>query len=88
METRILKQVKMFDIKAYGQTLSGHGYTDTIPTLTWAEEQIWESDDKCQLLLNNAIAEWQDKQKKNPWNTPLKQPELMVYWQTVKIFND
>ena len=31
MITRTLKQMKVFDIRACSQTLSGHGYCDEIP---------------------------------------------------------
>ncbi len=88
METRILKQVKVFDIKALGETLFGHGYSDTVPDMVWAEEQIWESEEKCQSLLKGAILEWQKQKKKHPWATPSEEPKLIVYWRTTEIINN
>jgi hypothetical protein len=84
MVTRTLKQVKVFDIKAYGQTLSGHGYFDEIPGITWNLGQVWESEEECARLLKAAVADWEDRRNKNPWGTTDHKPELVVYWQTLE----
>jgi hypothetical protein len=88
MVTRTLEQVKVFDIKAHGQTLSGHGYCDQIPGLTWVNGQTWESEEECVRLLNAAIADWEDRRNKNPWGTTDHKPELVVYWKTIKVIEE
>ena len=85
MMTRTLKQVKMFDVKAKGQTLISHGYYEKIPGITWVEKRIWESDAECERCLNEAIKDWNERHKKNGWDTTDKEPEVIVYWETIEI---
>lgn len=83
MITRTLTQVKVFDVKASGEVIGGQGWFDTIPGLNWAEAQVWESDAECERLLNEAIADWQERRNKNPWGTTPRKPELIIYWKTI-----
>lgn len=77
MVTRTLKQVKVFNIRAYSQTLSGHGYYDEIPGITWNLGQVWESDEECARLLEAAIADWENRRtKKSLGELPVTNPSL------------
>lgn len=84
MITRTLKQMKVFDIRACSQTLSGHGYCDEIPGITWAKGQVWESEEECARLLKEAFADWEERRNKNPWGTTGHEPKLNVYWETIE----
>lgn len=84
MITRILKQVKVFDISAPGQVLSGHGYCDYINGITWFSKCIWESDEKCNQLLEKAILDWKERRDNNPWGTTSNKPKIHTYWVTVE----
>lgn len=88
MMTRTLKQVKVFDIKAYGQTLSGHGYFDEIPGIIWNNGRVWESEEECDRLLNAAINDWKNRRNANPWGTTGHKPELKVYWKTIAVVEE
>lgn len=85
MITRTLTQVKVFDVKAHGEVIGGHGWSDSIPGLNWVNGQVWESDAECERCLNEAITDWRNRRNKNPWGTTYHKPELVVYWQTVDI---
>lgn len=85
MITRTLKQVKVFDVKARGTTLMGHGWSENIPELIWVNGQIWESDTECDKCLQSAIEDWERRLKDNPWNTTNYKPQVFVYWQTIAI---
>ena len=85
MITRTLKQVKVFDVKARGTTLMGHGWSESIPGLTWVNGQIWESDAECDQCLQSAVEDWEHRLKDNPWGTTTNKPQVSVYWQTIAI---
>lgn len=85
MITRTLTQIKVFDIKARSEMVGGHGWSDSIPGLTWANGQAWESDAECERCLNEAIADWQNRRNENPWGTTSHKPELVIYWQTIAV---
>lgn len=85
MITRTLKQVKVFDIKAKSELLIGHGFSHLLPEIQWVKEQIWESEEECNKLLQEAITDWENRQKTNSLEITPNKPELIIYWQTVKI---
>lgn len=85
MITRTLTQVKVFDVKAHGDVVGGHGWSESIPGLSWVNGQVWESDAECERCLNEAIADWQNRRDKNPWGTTSHKPELVIYWQTIAV---
>lgn len=85
MITRTLTQVKVFDIKAQGDMIGGHGWSDFISGLTWVNGQVWESDSECERCLNEAIADWQNRREKNPWGTTSYKPEITIYWKTITV---
>lgn len=87
MITRVLEQVKVFDIIAEGSTLRGMGYYTEIPELVYAKEEIWESDEACAQALENAIKDWKMQREKNCWGTTSYEPELEIYWKTIKEIN-
>ena len=80
MMTRTTTEVKVFDIKASGTVLFGHGWSDEIKGMVWADHKVWESDEECQRLLDEAIAEWEKARVENPWGTTPNEPTLRVYW--------
>jgi hypothetical protein len=82
--TTIITEVKKFDIVALGQVITGHGYSYDIPKIVWACEENWESDEKCNELLELAKEEWKAKRNENPWGTTDNPPELRVYWQIIE----
>lgn len=83
MITRVLTQVKVFDISARSDCISCQGFYDKIDGITWIEGQIWESDAQCNELLENAIEDWKIRRNKNVWETTSHKPELIVYWKTI-----
>ena len=86
MITRIVQQIKVFDVKAHQDVICEQGMQPwIIPGLSWVNGQIWENDAECERRLNEAIADWQNRRKENPWGTTSHKPELVVYWQTVGI---
>jgi hypothetical protein len=86
MITRIVKQIKVFDVKARQDVICEQGMQPwPIPGLNWVNGQVWESDAECERCLNEAIADWRNRRDKNPWGTTSHEPELVVYWQTVNI---
>jgi hypothetical protein len=84
MITRTITQAKAFSIVAQGMTLSGHGYCDCIPSITYAKDAYWESEEQCTQMLENAIKDWEEKRNTNPWGTTNCKPELKIYWITIK----
>lgn len=87
MVTRVLEQVKVFDIVAKGTILMGMGICDEIPELVYTKEEIWESDEACAQALENAIIDWKICREENYWGTTSHKPELKIYWKTIKEFN-
>lgn len=85
MITRTLTQIKVFDVKANGELIGGQGGFGTIPELNWVEGKVWESDEECERLLNEAIADWQERRNKNRWGTTPHKPELIIYWKTITV---
>lgn len=85
MVTRILKQVKVFDIKSHSDTINMQGWSDHIPGLTWVNGQTWENDAECERCLQSAIDDWEYRRKNNPWGTTSHKPELVIYWQTFSV---
>ena len=86
MITRVVRQVKVFDVKAHQDVIHEQGMQPwVIPGLSWVNGQVWESDAKCERCLNEAIADWRNRRNENPWGTTHHKPELVVYWQTVDI---
>lgn len=86
MITRIVRQVKVFDVKAHQDVIYEQGMQPwTIPGLSWVNSRVWESDAECERCLNEAIADWRNRRNENPWGTTSHKPELVVYWQTVDI---
>lgn len=83
MTTRTITQAKVFDIKARGTSLMGHGFSDYIKGITWVEGYPWESDEECNKLLEIAIAEWEERRNENPWGTTSYKPELRIYWKNI-----
>ena len=81
METRTITEIKVFDIVAQGDVLSGHGYCDYIPSITWVKGQVWESDAQCEKLLQQAIKDWEMRRESNPWGTTDYKPQLKIYWK-------
>ena len=87
MVTRVLEQVKVFDIIAEGSIIRGMGDYEEIPELIYAKEEIWESDEVCAQILENAIKDWEMRREKRCWSTTSYKPELKIYWKTVKKIN-
>lgn len=86
MITRIVRQVKVFDVKAHQEVIHEQGMQPWVnPGLTWVYGQVWESDVECERCLNEAITDWRNRRNENPWATTSHKPELVVYWQTVDI---
>ncbi len=86
MITRIVRQVKVFDVKAHQDIICEQGMQPwTVPGLSWVNGRAWESDAECERCLNEAIADWRNRRDENPWGTTSHKPELVVYWQTVDI---
>ena len=83
MVTKTVTQVKAFSIIAQGEVLSGHGYSDYIPPITYAKDVYWESDEQCAQKLENAIQEWEEQRIENPWGTTSHKPKLKIYWLTI-----
>lgn len=83
MVTRTITQVKTFRIVAQGENLSGHGFSDYIPSVTYANNVHWESEEQCAKMLENAIVKWEEQKRANPWGTPNNKPELQIYWVTI-----
>jgi hypothetical protein len=83
MVTRTITQVKAFSIVASGDILSGHGYCDCIPSITYAKDIYWESEEQCAQMLENAINEWEEQRRANPWGTTSHKPEIKIYWLTI-----
>ena len=83
MITKTITQVKAFSIVAQGEVLSGHGYCDYIPSITYAKDVYWESEEQCTQMLENAINEWEEQRKANPWGTTNHKPEIKIYWLTI-----
>ena len=81
METRVITEVKVFDIVAQGQAMVGHGYSYDIPPIIYVKGQIWESDTQCEKLLQQAIKDWEIKRECNPWGTTDHKPQLKIYWK-------
>lgn len=69
---RTLKQIKVFDICAEGTLSDFDKY--------YAKEEIWESDEKCNEILENA-----KKTENAERHTGRSQPVLHVYWKTIEI---
>ena len=88
MITRTVKQLKVFDIKSSADMLCGHGYCDTIPSITWVDGQPWESTEECDRLYAEAYADWERRRTENPWGTTSYKPELKIYWKTISIDED
>jgi hypothetical protein len=83
MITRTITQVKAFSIVARGENLCGHGYSDYIPPITYAKDVYWESEEQCTQMLENAIREWEEQKRTNPWGTTCHKPEIQIYWITI-----
>lgn len=83
METRIVTEVKVFDIISDGMVLSGHGYFDEISPIIWYKGCVQESDEKCMQLLEQTVKKWEEKLKANPLGIPNYKPKLRVYWKTL-----
>jgi hypothetical protein len=81
METRVITEVKVFDIVAQGQVIIGHGYSYDIPSIVWIKGQIWESDTQCEELLQLAIKDWKMRKVSSPWGTTDHKPQLKIYWK-------
>ena len=88
MKTRTLKQVKSFSIIAPPTLLFGQNINMTLPSITYTEDEIWESNEKCNQLLNKAIADWQEKYKNSCYEITSKKPELNIYWKTIEKLED
>lgn len=85
MVTRTVVEKKVFDIRSNGQTMCGHGDTYSIDPIVWADGREWVSDEECDCLLANAIDDWKQKRKDNPWITTSHKPELKIYWIPIEI---
>lgn len=85
MATRIVKQVKVFDIASQSDYRGGHGYSERIPGISWVNGQIWESDEVCQSLLKEATIDWQKRCSEDLWGTTSHRPTIEIYWQTIDI---
>lgn len=86
MVTRIVTQVKVFDIKSREGVLADQGFAPIrIPGLVWQNDTPWESDEKCNELLQVAIEDWQRRRNENPWGTTDHEPKLDVHWKTIDI---
>ncbi len=83
MITRTITQAKVFDVKARGTSLIGHGFSDYVEGITWVEGYPWESDEDCNKLLDIAIAEWEERRREDPWRTTSYKPELKIYWKNI-----
>lgn len=83
MVTRIVKQVKVFDIKSRSDVFGINGNYTPIPGLVWVNRQVWKSDEECQHLYEKAFADWRHRRDTNPAKTTAYQPELVVYWQVI-----
>jgi hypothetical protein len=85
MITRIVKQVKTFNISSQSDYLCGHGFSESIPGISWVNEQVWVSDEMCQSLLEEAMADWERRRNENPWGTTSHRPALEIHWLTIDI---
>ena len=85
MKTRIVKQIKVFDIKASGQYLGGHGFNVDVPAIIYCENQIWESDEQCSRLLQESIKNWEERKERDCWGTTSHKPSLDIYWKTISV---
>ena len=84
MITRTITQAKVFSIVAQGVSLSGHGFSDYLPSITYAKDVYWESEEQCAQMLENAIEEWEEQRKANSWGTTNNKPEIQIYWITIQ----
>ena len=82
MTTRTITQTKVFSIIAPGQDCSGHGYTDYTPSITYAKDVPWESEEHCAQMLEDANRKWEEQSRRNPWGTTHYRPKLQIYWIT------
>ena len=83
MVTRTITQVKAFSIVAQGAVLSRHGYCDCMPSIVYAKDVYWESEEQCTQMLENAIKEWEEQKRANPLGTTNYKPEIKIYWLTI-----
>lgn len=88
MKTRILKQVKSFSIIAPPTQLYGQNIDMTLPSITYIADEVWESDEKCNQLLNKAIIDWQKKYKNSCYEITANKPALNIYWKTIEKLED
>ena len=84
MITRTIIQAKVFSIVAQGVMLSGHGFSDCIPSITYAKDVYWESEEQCTQMLEKATEEWEEQRKANPWGTTNNKPEIQIYWKAIQ----
>lgn len=86
MITRMVKQVKVFDVASRSDVVHEQGMQPwRIPGLSWASERTWENDAECEKLLQFAIKDWESRREANPWGTTSYKPELKVYWKIIDI---
>lgn len=85
MVTRIVKQVKVFDIIARDDVISVQGFCDTIPGITYANSVPWESDELCELALQAAIKDWKKRRDEDTWGTTSHKPQLDIYWKLIEM---
>lgn len=81
---RTLKQVKVFDIIAQGSCVSGHGSSYELPSIIYHQSLIFESDTQCEILLNKALEDYEEKYRHNCWGTTSNKPKLTIYWKTLE----
>ena len=74
-----------FYIASKSDYLCGHGFSEMIPGIYWVNEQVWVSDEACQSLLKEAIADWEKRRSENPWGTTSHKPTLEIHWLTIDI---
>ena len=84
MKTRTLKQIKSFSIIARQNYIFGQ----ELPSIILSQDEVWESNEKCNTLLNKAIEEWKERQKRSPFGVATHKPELNIYWKTIEIMED
>lgn len=73
---RTLKQIKVFDVCAEGL----RDYRLDFEDKYYAKEEIWESNEKCLEILENA-----KKSEEAERHTGRMTPVLRIYWKTVEI---
>lgn len=85
MIVRICLEKKIFSIECKSYTYWGHGYSCNEPGYTYIDEQDFESEEKCQKLLEKAKKHYRETDWKKEYGRrrPDAEPVLEFYWQHI-----